>query len=201
VQLPRLEDMAMSTDVDSSCDRMNRQPGHDDQPRWTALASPGTKLFLLPVVVMVGLVTWEMLSGSIDAASKCAPAPSVTNLAQNMAQLGPPDMPAKAPLETAAEEAPVDGLRISSQSWRRAGFGSNAQVTFTLRNANDYAVRDIEITCSFTRRDGSHLTDRTRTIHDTVNMKSRRTFARVHVGFVNVNADKAKCSLITANRA
>jgi hypothetical protein len=31
-------------------------------------------------------------------------------------------------------------------------------------------------------------------------MKSRRTFARVHVGFVNINANKAKCSLIAANR-
>jgi hypothetical protein len=29
-------------------------------------------------------------------------------------------------------------------------------VTFTLRNANDYAVKDIEIACTFARRDGSH---------------------------------------------
>ena len=73
-------------------------------------------------------------------------------------------------------------------------------MTFTLRNGNGYAVKDIEISCAFTRRDGSHLTDRTRTIHDTVNMKSRRTFARMHVGFVNINADKAKCSPIAASR-
>jgi hypothetical protein len=73
-------------------------------------------------------------------------------------------------------------------------------VTLTLRNDNGYAVKDIEISCAFSRRDGSHLTDRTRTIHDTVKMKSWRTFARLHVGFVNVNADKAKCSPIAANR-
>ncbi len=70
--------------------------------------------------------------------------------------------------------APLDGLKISSQSWRRGGLGSKALVTFTLRNSNDYPVKDIEIFCAFTRRDGSHLTDRTRTIHDTVNMKSRK---------------------------
>jgi hypothetical protein len=73
-------------------------------------------------------------------------------------------------------------------------------VRLTLRNDNGYAVKDIEISCAFSRRDGSHLTDRTRTIHDTVKMKSWRTFARLHVGFVNVNADKAKCSPIAANR-
>ena len=98
------------------------------------------------------------------------------------------------------ERAPVDGLKISSQSWRRGGLGSKALVTFTLRNGNDFAVKDVEIACAFTRRDGSHLTDRKRTIPDTVTMKSQRIFARMHVGFVNVHADKAKCSLLAASR-
>ena len=73
-------------------------------------------------------------------------------------------------------------------------------MTLTLRNRNDYAVKDIEIACVFTRRDGSHLTDRRRVIRDTVNMKSRKTYSRMLVGFVNVNANKAKCSLVTASR-
>jgi hypothetical protein len=102
---------------------------------------------------------------------------------------------------TPVETAPVDGLKIASQSWRRGGLGSNAMVTFTLRNANDYAVKDIELFCSFSRRDGSHLTDRRRMIHDVINMRSRKTFARLHVGFVNINADQAKCSLIAASHA
>jgi len=112
----------------------------------------------------------------------------------------PVEAPSPAEAAAVAEIPPVDGLKISSQSWRRGGLGSKALVTFTLRNGNDYAVKDIEITCAFNRRDGSHLTDRTRVIRDTVNMKSRKTFARMHVGFVNVNANKAKCSLVTASR-
>jgi hypothetical protein len=101
---------------------------------------------------------------------------------------------------TPAEAAPVDGLKISSQSWRRGGLGSKALVTLTLRNSNDYAVKDVEISCAFTRRDGSHQTDRARTIHNTVDMKSRKTFARMLVGFVNIEANRAKCSLVTAAR-
>jgi hypothetical protein len=31
-------------------------------------------------------------------------------------------------------------------------------------------------------------------------MKSRKTFARLHIGFININADKAKCSLVAASR-
>jgi len=102
---------------------------------------------------------------------------------------------------SAAQAAGLDRMKISSQTWRRGGLGSKALVTFTVRNDNDYAVKDVEIVCAFTRRDGSHLTDRSRVLADTVSMKSRKTFARVPVGFVNVNADQASCSLVTARRA
>ena len=96
------------------------------------------------------------------------------------------------------QPAPVDRLTISSQSWRRGGLGSNAFVTMTLRNDNGYAVKDIDIACAFSRPDGSHLTDRSRVIPDIINMKSRKTLVRLHVGFVNVNAAKVKCSPIAA---
>jgi hypothetical protein len=102
--------------------------------------------------------------------------------------------------EAAASKSPLDGLRITSQSWRRGGLGSKALVTFTLHNANDFAVKDVEIACSFARRDGSHVTNRRRIIPDTVNMKSRKRYAGMLVGFVNVNASKARCSVVTASR-
>jgi hypothetical protein len=104
------------------------------------------------------------------------------------------------PLATPPEVPPANGLKISSQHWRRGGLGSNALVTFTLRNGNDYAVRDIEISCAFSRGDGSHLTDRMRVIHDTIRSRGRKTFARLHIGFVNVNADRAKCVPVAASR-
>jgi hypothetical protein len=120
--------------------------------------------------------------------------PTETMLVTPTGETGPADTTAP------AETAPVDGLKISSQSWRRGGLGSKALVTLTLRNRNEYAVRDIEISCAFARPDGRHLTDRKRTIHDTVNTRSRRTFARMLVGFVNISANQAKCSLVTASR-
>jgi hypothetical protein len=179
-------------------------------------AAPGNlraRLLLVPLVAIVGLATWTMISGPGDAESQSVAVPVaagpsgqntslfnpvVTRTQMTEATPGETNTPAEA--NTPVATAPVDGLKISSQSWRRGGLGSNALVTFTLRNANDYAVGDIEISCAFVRRDGRHLTDRMHTIHDTVNMKSRRTFTRMHVGYVNVNADKAKCSLVTASR-
>lgn len=197
----------MAVDVEPSRGEMSWMTGRSDHPGRAALASMSIKLVLLPFVMIVGFVTWELLSGPSDAESRRAPVSSPVTLAQIASTPDPIKTPTQvtlvAPAEEAAapvEAAPVDRLKISWQSWRRGGLGSNAQVTLTLRNGNGYAVKDIEISCAFSRRDGSHLTDRTRTIHDTVKMKSWRTFARLHVGFVNVNADKAKCSPIAANR-
>ena len=131
---------------------------------------------------------------AVAAQAKSAPA-SLTVGQANEPSFDPTTSEAIVP----GQPAPVDGLKISSQSWRRGGLGSNAFVTMTLRNDNGYAVKNIDISCAFSRPDGSHLTDRSRSIRDTINMKSRKTFVRLHVGFVNVNAAKAKCSLLAAS--
>ena len=169
-------------------------------------------LALLPVVLIAGLGAWVLVPGRASKPAESVPvllAASVATEPSPVADTAPvTNTSAKDPsfnLATSeaiapAQPAPLSGLKISSQSWRRGGLGSKALVTFTLRNSNDYAVGDIEISCAFARRDGSHLTDRTRLIHDTVSMKSRKTFARMHIGFVNVNASGAKCTLVAANR-
>jgi hypothetical protein len=178
-------------------------------PHWPAkpVDSFGAKLVWLPVVAIVGLGAWMLVSRDADNANS-HPAARVnfaTAAPVQSARLSEPNPALDASQFNAtaapAEAASVDGLRISSQSWRRGGLGSKALVTFTLRNDNDYAVGDIGILCSFSRRDGSPVTERRQTIRDTVKMKSRKTFARVHVGFINITASQAKCSLLSASRA
>jgi hypothetical protein len=146
----------------------------------------------LAAVVIAGSLAWVMWPTLSDAEDQPPPVQS--------AVVQPPEETATPTTAAAQATSPLDGLRIASQSWRRGGLGSKALITFTLRNTNDYAVKDIEIACAFARRDGSHLTDRKRVISEAVEMKSRKTFTRLHIGFVNVNADKAKCALVAANR-
>jgi hypothetical protein len=194
-----------------------------------SFGKPEARLAVLPAIAVAGCAMWLMLPQASDAESHSAAtppevgrvtqdAPRTDDTAATQATLSSPATSAAstnanqaattaaAPLGIAPPEkvapagSPLDGLKIVSQSWRRGGLGSKALVTFTLRNANDYAVRDIEIACTFTRRDGSHLTARRRVIPDTVNMKSRKRYAGMLIGFVNVNANKAKCSLVTASR-
>jgi hypothetical protein len=169
---------------------------------------PGDKTFTpgfvcALAVLIAGLGAW-VLSGYGGSTAESEP---VRTAAAVVTDPAPPpgadvalDLSLPGSAGAAIEAAPVNGLKIASQSWRRGGLGSKALVTLTLRNGNDYAVRDVEISCAFARRDGSHLTDRKRIIPDTIAMKSRKTVARLHVGFVNIHADRAKCSLVTASR-
>jgi hypothetical protein len=165
-----------------------------------------SKLIWLSVILVVTAGAWKMFpqdaagrakgqtvgSSNFATTASIEPSPlSGVDPALSVSQSAP-DLP--------TEAAPVDGLKISSQSWRRGGLGSKALITFTLRNDNDYAVGDIGLRCAFSRADGSPVTERRQTIRDTVKMKSRKTYSRMHVGFINISANRAKCSLLSASR-
>jgi hypothetical protein len=159
-------------------------------------------LWLPAAALIAGMAAWALVAGYASKPAESEPVLAAAVVADpavapaSVVAYNPPTAGGEAIVPE--ETAPVDGLKISSQYWRRGGLGSKALVTFTLRNTNDYAVKDIAISCAFSRRDGSHLTDRSRVIHDIVNKRSRKTFARLLVGFVNVNASKGKCSLVAA---
>ena len=168
----------------------------EDPPRLQFPTSvwPKRGLLWLLAALVVGAAVWLLMPPSEGNVAQTEPTkPALASI--------DPASPTSASDISAAEAAGLDRMKISSQTWRRGGLGSKALVTFTVRNDNDYAVKDVEIVCAFTRRDGSHLTDRSHVLADIVGMKSRKTFARVPVGFVNVNADQATCSLVTARRA
>ena len=78
---------------------------------------------------------------------------------------------------------------------RRAG-----EQNVRLGDWTDTAVNNIKIGCAFSDREGRYTTKRVRTITETINMKSRKTFPRMLIGFVNVNAVKSKCTLLSADR-
>ncbi|MBS0528288.1 MAG: hypothetical protein JSS22_02695 [Proteobacteria bacterium] len=97
--------------------------------------------------------------------------------------------------------ASVDGLTLLRQSLRRGGLGSKALMTLTIRNSNDYPVKHIELACAFRSRDGRYVTERRHMIDGIVKPNSRKTFQHMMVGFVSVNASRAKCALLSADWA
>jgi hypothetical protein len=181
---------------------------HSDRADSMVASHLRTAVGWLPIVVILTAAGWLLLSYAWERADSQPMRPTgvIATQAKSASDgltVGLAKEPSFDPTTSEAivpgQPAPVDGLKISSQSWRRGGLGSNAFVTMTLRNDNGYAVKDINIACAFSRPDGSYLTGRSRLIRETINMKSRKTFVRLHVGFVNVNAAKAKCSLLAAS--
>jgi type IV pilus biogenesis protein CpaD/CtpE len=197
----------MTMDTGLSRGEFTGPAGCSGRPKGTDTKFFRSGLIWPPISLVVALAAWVLLSRYSTTETK--PVDLATTATNEPMQSQSKDgalnsfaaIPASEEAATPEQAAPPDGLKIASQFWRRGGLGSIALVTFTVRNTNAYAVKDIRITCAFNRRDGSHVTDRARVIHDTVNMKSRKTFARVHVGFVNVTADKAKCALVAASHA
>jgi hypothetical protein len=201
---------------------------HFDMSRWSriglqfrvrsarASARWGGPLWVvLPIVLIVGAAgLWLLLPASDGAdadpaaletatATQSSAAPDEADISVQSIPQSRPDAPTTSTGQQPAamtEPPPVARLRILGQSWKRGGLGSDAQATFTLRNDNAYAVKDIELGCAFARRDGTHLTNRKRIIPVTVEAKARKRFTRLHVGFVNVHASRINCSVLTANR-
>jgi hypothetical protein len=157
-------------------------------------------LVVSPVILVVGLawlLFFPLRASEAQTSGETALAATPDNSSAQPATA--PTMPQQAVGPAAAAE-PLGHLRIARQSFRRGGLGSKALVTFTLRNDNDYAIKDPEILCLFRSRDGLYSTERRRIINDTVNAKSRKAFPLTLIGFVNIKASKAKCSLLTASR-
>jgi hypothetical protein len=202
---PPLDEMTMSTEL-SRIELSGLGGESPGRPESVTTGYFRSGFVWLSAALIVALAAWVGLSGyaskpaegeTVGMAAVVASDPAPASAAsRGVVAYNPPTGDGEAIVPE--EAAPVDGLKISSQYWRRGGLGSNALVTFTLRNNNDYAVKDVAISCVFSRRDGSHLTDRVRMLPDTVNTRGRKTFARLHVGFVNINASKAKCSPVAA---
>jgi hypothetical protein len=163
-----------------------------------------TALVALPLILIAGC-TVAFLLFALGRSDAETPTPSGRPLAVALPQDNPQTdttEAARPPNADAPDSAiPPDHLRILRQSFARGGLGSKALVTFTLRNDNNYPVKDPEILCAFRSRDGHYTTERRRTINDTLNMKSRKTFPYILIGFVNVKASMAKCSVLAASRA
>ena len=173
-----------------------------------------TVLVALPILMGTALASWLLPlvldKGNAEASPQIALAapqgngPEDGQPADGQTPPGAPPATAPAvqppgPVEAQTTD-PLEHLRITRQSFQRGGLGSKALITFTLRNDNDYAVNDPEILCAFRSGDGSYVTERRRIIHDTVNTKSRKTFPYTLMGFVNIKASEAKCSLLAASR-
>lgn len=91
-------------------------------------------------------------------------------------------------------------VSISGQSWKKGGFDSIGLMSFTLKNGNDYRVKDISIVCTFYGNSGTELGVRTHTLYEIIRPSDKRTFSSVNIGFIPSQSAKGGCDVISASR-
>jgi hypothetical protein len=159
----------------------------------------------LPPILIAALVGWMWVESGNYPTAPAPPAPQLGAALASAADDDGSDADSTSALPSGREAAPMAAeslqrLSIARQSFRRGGLGAKALMTFTIRNRNDYAVKDLELLCAFRGRDGRIVTERRRIIPDTVAPNSRKAFPMTHIGHVGVTAAKAKCRLLAAVR-
>ncbi|UZE47121.1 hypothetical protein [Rhodopseudomonas sp. P2A-2r] len=159
----------------------------------------------LPPILIAALAGWMWTESRNYPAAPAPPLPPLGVVLASTADDDGSEPATTSALPTSRQAEPeatasLQRLSISRQSFRRGGLGAKALMTFTIRNRNDYAVKDFELLCAFRGRDGRVVTERRRTIPETIAPKSRKAFPKIHVGHVSITAAKAKCRLLAAAR-
>jgi hypothetical protein len=101
----------------------------------------------------------------------------------------------------AAAEAKANGpdrlatIQISKESWRKDAFDTVMMASFTLKNTNDFDVKDIEITCLHYGNSGTQIDRNVRTIYEVVKAKGSKTIHDFNMGFIHSQATKSGCAV------
>jgi hypothetical protein len=91
------------------------------------------------------------------------------------------------------EEIAGQNVELTSFDWKKGGFDSVMLADFTIRNRNDFPVKDITITCVSSGNSGTEIDRQRKTIFDVVKAKKRRTFHGVNMGFIRSEATRSRC--------
>lgn len=70
-----------------------------------------------------------------------------------------------------------------------------------IRNAASFAIKDIAIRCEVYGKSGTQIGTVTATIYDSIQPGKARTFRNFDMGFINPQAARASCEVITSSRA
>lgn len=97
--------------------------------------------------------------------------------------------PSESPKESALRQAKIDF------SWSKGGFGSIMEADFTIENPSNYAIKDIEVTCTHFANSGTEIDSNTRTIYESVPSRGKKVVKNFNMGFIHSQAKKTSCKI------
>lgn len=79
--------------------------------------------------------------------------------------------------------------------WRKGGFDSVMEATFTIKNDSNFDLKDFEIKCEHFSKSGTSIDSNNRTIYDVVKAHSRKKFPNFNMGFIHSQAATTSCGI------
>jgi hypothetical protein len=113
---------------------------------------------------------------------------------------GPGVSSSSAPAAPDAREGALLKLKLDF-TWKLGGFDNVILATFTVKNQNDFDVKDLRIRCEAFGKSGTRIDRNTRTVFDVVKAKGTKKLPEMNLGFVNAQADKLACDIIDFAKA
>ncbi len=74
------------------------------------------------------------------------------------------------------------------------------EASFTLNNLNEFAVKDIEVTCAMFGNSGTEIGSAKKILYEIVEPKKPKWFREVSMGFVHSEPNRATCKVTACER-
>ncbi len=141
----------------------------------------------------LGLIGIVVLIGVFSSSSNSDRGASPSGTSSSTPAYTPPAY--TPPAYTPPPERPEAKVSIKKWNWTKGGFDTIMKGTFTIRNDNDYAVKDIRIGCELSANSGTTIDSVDETIYDSIPANNSRTFRAVSMGFVRSQTSRAGCQI------
>jgi hypothetical protein len=87
-------------------------------------------------------------------------------------------------------------VTMTNFNWTRGGFDTVMMLDFTIRNDNDYAVKDFTIKCQHSSPSGTHIDQNTRTVYERLSAHESRSWQQFSMGFIHSQVSKSNCKVV-----
>jgi hypothetical protein len=86
-------------------------------------------------------------------------------------------------------------VTMTQVRWTRGGFDTVMMLDFTIRNENDFAVKDVTFKCTHYGPSGTRIDDNTRTLYERIPAHSSISRQQFNMGFFHSQTSSSSCQV------
>lgn len=99
-----------------------------------------------------------------------------------------------------SQGAGLSDIRLNVINLNKVGFGNVLEATFSINNLNQYAVKDLTVTCKHVANSGTYIDSNTRTIYEMIPSRGSTYIRDFNMGFINSQMSGSVCAVTGFSR-